>query len=113
VDKTKRVVEFENGVICIKTFRNPVSDDAEIQITEIELVDNVTSFPGIGEIRSYPWEPYICPECEDSDVPGRHYNNADTSSGQFVLCQTCNADGDTSPDCPDYDPEDFRVGEPL
>lgn len=44
--------------------------------------------------KKFDPEKHTCPECESSDYPGRHYNNNDRSSGQYLDCQTCNPEGE-------------------
>jgi hypothetical protein len=66
------------------------------------VIDGLEDDEGLDElvdidVIEHVFEAYECDECSDSEVPGRHYNNADVSSGQFVNCSTCNKDGDLSP----------------
>jgi len=72
-------------------------------IDAIEDVDGVDELVSIDAI-DHEWEEAQCPECSDSEVCGRIYNNNDSTSGQCFNCQTCNSDGDLGSDFPDYDP---------
>jgi len=69
-------------------------EDEGIALDAVERMDD-----GVDELiplnaYDHVFETFVCPECEDSEVPGRIYNNNDPASGQYHNCNTCNASGD-------------------
>jgi hypothetical protein len=107
-----KTIKVDKEYIHVEVFRNKGTSEAEvcryqIKVEDEGLVIDAVEDDEIVALDAYDhvFMEYQCPECKNSDYPGRHYNNNDMTSGQWVPCESCNENADLASSVPAY-PED-------